>query len=270
MKIILSRKGYDSENGGHPSPILPDGRMISLPIPSSSDEWRYSDLHDEDGARVCTTVQDLDLFDDGIDARCHLDPDLGAWAVAREAGWKAGFGQLDQAATHLDNQGIGAGDVFLFFGWFRRTESVDGKLRYLKGQYRDLHVLFGWLQVGEIMRPQPGVAVPAWLASHPHCVASRRTMATNRIYIASERLSFAPSLPGAGVFRFADKRVLTKPGMTRSRWALDRAIFGDTTISYHDARSWKDDHFRSAAKGQEFVLEANEPILAWLRHVVAP
>lgn len=43
MKIILSRKGFDSENGGYPSPIMPDGRLISLPIPSWDDNC-YSDL----------------------------------------------------------------------------------------------------------------------------------------------------------------------------------------------------------------------------------
>ena len=31
MKIILSRKGFDSANGGGPSPIFPDGRLLSLP-----------------------------------------------------------------------------------------------------------------------------------------------------------------------------------------------------------------------------------------------
>jgi hypothetical protein len=33
MKIILSRKGFDSTSGGVPSPIFEDGTMISLPIP---------------------------------------------------------------------------------------------------------------------------------------------------------------------------------------------------------------------------------------------
>jgi hypothetical protein len=33
MKVILSRKGFDSASGGMPSPILPDGTLISLPIP---------------------------------------------------------------------------------------------------------------------------------------------------------------------------------------------------------------------------------------------
>ena len=35
MKIILSRKGFDSANGGIVSPISEDGAMISFPIPSN-------------------------------------------------------------------------------------------------------------------------------------------------------------------------------------------------------------------------------------------
>jgi hypothetical protein len=44
MKVILSRKGFDSEYGGYPSPILPDGRMIFLPIPLPDDSACYSSL----------------------------------------------------------------------------------------------------------------------------------------------------------------------------------------------------------------------------------
>ena len=44
MKIILSRKGFDSEYGGYPSPILPNGQMISLPIPDQKDDIKYSDV----------------------------------------------------------------------------------------------------------------------------------------------------------------------------------------------------------------------------------
>ena len=33
MKVILSRKGMDSESGRVASPILPDGTLLSLPIP---------------------------------------------------------------------------------------------------------------------------------------------------------------------------------------------------------------------------------------------
>lgn len=33
MKIILSRKGFDSANGGAASPLFADGSAVSLPIP---------------------------------------------------------------------------------------------------------------------------------------------------------------------------------------------------------------------------------------------
>ena len=32
MKIILSRKGFDSGYGGMPSPILPNGIMLSIQL----------------------------------------------------------------------------------------------------------------------------------------------------------------------------------------------------------------------------------------------
>ena len=44
MKIILSRKGFDSSLGGYPSPIFPDGKLCSIPIPSRDgfDKYTYS------------------------------------------------------------------------------------------------------------------------------------------------------------------------------------------------------------------------------------
>ena len=44
--MILSRKGFDSKNGGIASPILPDGTLLSLPIPQENgreyEELRYN------------------------------------------------------------------------------------------------------------------------------------------------------------------------------------------------------------------------------------
>lgn len=37
MKVVFSRKGFDQQYGGMASPILPDGRLIPLPIPSDHD-----------------------------------------------------------------------------------------------------------------------------------------------------------------------------------------------------------------------------------------
>ena len=41
MKVILSRKGFDSSYGGTASPILPDGTLLSLPIPSKAETVKY-------------------------------------------------------------------------------------------------------------------------------------------------------------------------------------------------------------------------------------
>jgi len=51
MRIILSRKGFDSGSGGCPSPIFPDGSMFAMPIPYEPSPVRYEDLRWQ-GART--------------------------------------------------------------------------------------------------------------------------------------------------------------------------------------------------------------------------
>jgi hypothetical protein len=62
--------------------------------------------------------------------------------------WKIGClvrtGRL--VSKHLENHGVGPGDIFLFFGWFRQTESIEGKLRFVKTE-KEKHILWGYFQV---------------------------------------------------------------------------------------------------------------------------
>ena len=51
----------------------------------------------------------------------------------REPGWRPLFGQEGAAETHLANQGVGTGDVFLFFGLFRPVEKAGDGWRYVRG-----------------------------------------------------------------------------------------------------------------------------------------
>ncbi len=71
MKVILSRKGFDSANGGIVSPILEDGTMISFPIPSN-DSSSFNDLQYK-GISYSKILSDL-RYKGG--AFCHIDPDL--------------------------------------------------------------------------------------------------------------------------------------------------------------------------------------------------
>ena len=99
MKIILSRKGFDSTYGGYPSPILPDGNMVSLPIPLN-DAISYSDLKMGESTyydlmaglkpRIKSNGEWLDL---NKETRCHLDPDIYRESIDRESGWRPCFGQ---------------------------------------------------------------------------------------------------------------------------------------------------------------------------------
>ena len=75
MKVILSRKGFDSANGGIASPIFEDGTMLSFPIPSKDhdkDKIAYEEL-------TCNKILLNELLENlGYkgDKYCHLDPDL--------------------------------------------------------------------------------------------------------------------------------------------------------------------------------------------------
>ena len=58
MKVILSRKGFDSANGGIASPIFEDGTMLSFPIPSKDhdkDKIAYEEL-------TCNNIPSLTVY----------------------------------------------------------------------------------------------------------------------------------------------------------------------------------------------------------------
>jgi hypothetical protein len=265
MKIVLSRKGFDSSVGGHASPILPDGTMVSLPIPSTLDRLGYESLHLPDGRTYRALIDELNARA-RIDGKgAHLDPDLVRDARPRRDGWRAAFGQTGSAAGHLRNQRVTVGDLFLFYGWFRDTTLDDGRLRFVRGD--GMHVIYGYLEVGEVLRTQCCRHVPSWLRDHPHVLPQRIASTNNTIYIASERLNGDATLSGAGVFRFDGTLVLTKPGEKRSRWRLP-APFRRVAISYHDRRAWCNGYFQSYPRAQEYVIRANDAVMAWARELV--
>ena len=272
MKVILSRKGFDSAFGGYPSPILPGGEMVSLPIPLD-DTIRYSDLKMSGStyydlmaglrSKIKCNGKRLILNEE---TKCHLDPDIHKDSIDRESGWKPCFGQIDSAQSHLENQHVSKSDLFLFFGWFRKTRYNNGKLEFDLRE-RDLHAIFGYLQIGKIAKVDHEFEAPKWMAYHPHTNEKRRNNKTNTIYIARDNLTWNESLPGAGRFMFNDKLVLTKEGFSRSKWDLPEC-FREADISYHSKSSWKDGYFQSAAIGQEFVIKDSEKIEAWAKNMI--
>ncbi len=176
----------------------------------------------------------------------------------------------------LEREGVGPGDLFLFFGWFRRVEIVDDRVRFVKGA-PDQHVIWGWMQIDRVW-PVSTTSIPSWAKYHPH-VAGGEHLQHNTLYVAKNKLEINDielALPGAGVFdKYDDRLVLTSKGASRSIWDLP-AWFepreGRPALGYHeDPSRWtcSGDRVRlqSVARGQEFVLDtAKYPeAVSWIR-----
>ncbi len=275
MRIILSRKGFDSQYGGGPSPILPDGQMFSIPIPHPAGPKTYNDIDSPIG-NLGSVLRQLKPKAASPQNKTHLDPDLYPQSLPRHSNWNNCFGQYGTAQQHLANQGVTTGDIFLFFGWFR---CVDEKLRPLPKQ-PNLHVIYGWLQVQKVINIGTNIhsaakQYPAY-ADHPHFIHSFG--ANNTLYTAKDKLKIGAqelNTPGGGIFsEINQNRVLTAPGSTRSIWNLPKWFAHPTpALSYHlktdkwvaTSNGWK---VKSAPKGQEFVINTqgrNQSANRWLK-----
>ena len=284
MKIILSRKGFDSTLGGCASPIFEDGSILSLPIPhcfastpvpDPALRVNYCDVHSNKaiGKIVEGLTATLKKPVRATDAT-HLDPDLREESLPRKTGWRPLFGQADAAQRHLDKFGVGAGDIFLFFGWFKEVVERDGQFRFKRGA-RDLHLIFGWLEVGEVWRlGKEDFPTPDWAEMHPHIVSNYGP--TNTVYVAKEtRNGYS-----AGAFRWFKKElVLTAPERSRSFWRLPtwfRFRKEVATLSYHsNPARWRLDadcsYLQTVGRGQEFILDTNAYPQAeeWARRLIS-
>ena len=267
MKIILSRKGFDSKSGEYPSPILPDGKFVSLPIPDESDIF-YSNLK-LNGFTYYEIMKQLGMKKYNEKSTCHLDPDICMNVLERPKNWRPIFGQIDKSQKHLNNQDVKEGDLFLFFGMFRKTKYNEGKLVFCKND-PEIHAIFGYLQINEIIRTASEAdKIKDWMYYHPHIKSKERRLdPSNAVYIAREKVSWNDKVAGAGCFHFNEKLVLTKKGYSKSRWDLDPEIFGNLKITYHP-NPWKENYFQSLkSPGQEFVIEENEKVENWAKELI--
>lgn len=249
MKIIFSRKGFDSAAGGCPSPIL-NGRPLSMPIPTRMPTPTcFADLAGLYGRLVGDLTRGRWTAADA----CHLDPDIDPSCLPRKTGWRGALGQTSAAQAHLANQGVQPGDLFVFWGLFRPV-ARDGRWKFA-GEPE--HRIWGWLQIGEIVdlgdNGAHAIKARPWLHAHPHARAGWST--PNTLYIAADRLSLALQLPGAGILKTG--RRLTAPGATPSRWRVPdwlNPARGGCGMTYHRPHRWSTDGtLQSAARGQEFV-----------------
>jgi hypothetical protein len=261
MKISLSRKGVDSgtNSGRMASPILPCGCLCSIPIPTGNAGVRYSDIRF--GKRTILELR-RGLTSDNSDGNAHLDPDLRRESLAhRHKDWRASFGQSGAAAGHLVNQGFGRGDLFIFFGWFRKTIlSGDGILKFDPRDSHGRHIVYGWLEVDEIVdEPSPPDDL-SFLKDHPHIKWFSKESKPNIVYVSAQ------TKLRAGVFsNELEGVVLTQPGERRSTWSLApefESLHLKRGLTYHpNPKRWLRDGERFSLKvvsrGQEFIFDGD-------------
>ncbi|WP_386687136.1 hypothetical protein [Lonepinella sp. MS14437] len=269
MKVILSRKGADGGNWKFPSPILPDGRMLSFPIYSEKDSVCPNDLY-LDGVDIKKLILDLhpNLSNDARIRHLHLDPDLNRNPNNRPKDWRPSLGQVNAAQGILSNHKVNTNDVFLFFGWFKHVEEVKGKWKYCG---KDIHSLFGWLEIENVLNftdknKENLIQQYHFLKQHPHYNSTN--LSTNTVYISKDKSNYSKSSEfGAGVFRFSEKLQLTAEGRSKSQWLLPRWFKPDNLdyalSSHHNSKRWieytaSNDKviLQSVYRGQEFVMDS--------------
>lgn len=268
VKIILSRKGFDSTYGGYPSIIYKNGYMQSFPIPNLLDSIRYSDIYCKAAndslynvmKAIRSKIHSKTWIDLSEESTCHLDPDIDFFSIPRKEGWVGCFGQGAASQSVLKNSLVGEGDIFLFFGWFNiiRLEEL-GRLEFENSS--GIHAIYGYLQVDKVIYTAND-EIPSWLQYHSHVNKRHLDKPNNCIYIAKDFCTWNKKRRGYGVFNYTEELRLTKEGLSRSKWCLPD-IFKNVNITYHSKDSWKDGYFQAAHRGQEFVVDATVAIQNW-------
>ena len=282
MRLILSRKGFDSGSGGCPSPILPGGTMLSLPIPDKSSGIPYRELEYR-GVNIGRLIVDLTGDARRFRHYAHLDPDIDRDVYPRAKGWRPLLGQTGAAQGHLRNPERA--------GWrslpFLRTVSPSG--------------VHEWPLALRQAGPPPctcygagckSAKSTAWTPSSTmHCPGARyhphfqgRRGANNTIYTAANELRLNGEYldaAGAGLFRRVHNRlILTDPDAPSiTQWRLPLAFYpsaGKPPLSYHRRpEAWRRGRsyctLQSVSRGQEFVLDTAQypKVTDWLFALLA-
>jgi len=238
MRIIFSRKGFDSTAGGAPSPIV-EGKPISLPIPATRGETTtYGSIGLGELAHAATKGRL------SRSSKCHDDPLF--------AGGSCWFGQCGSAQGHLARNGVVPGDIFLFFGLFAHETTGERH-----------HRIFGYLKIEAMGSPAAIRAHPQWREpprTHPHLAGD--WPANNTLYCgqAAKAGSASPSLR------------LTREGGPLNLWKVPRWLrrFG---LTYHgNPERWiGDTQLDSVKRGQEFVCDIGDTPVPrrWLEGIIA-
>lgn len=303
MKIILSRKGFDSSAGKIPSAII-GTKLISFPIPNEKDDKdSYDGLKFTDDSREVEEKYSkiiIDLYNKksdenieyknkylGEEKHCHVDPDIRENVRKKIIkNWEPIFGQSGSSATYLiddnpqminGNLKVEIGDIFLFFGNYREVEFDFNKDKYkYKRGSKEQQLIWGWLVVDDIIDNPTGDKYE-W---HPHTYDDNTKYKEKNILFkaAKEIVNIGEfKIPGFGVFDYKnEERILTapkeiNPNNSKALWKYNKIY--DVENTKHDERKNSSSNPKEsiyyAGQWQELILnnfDSNKTI-EWLRKI---
>lgn len=245
---------------------MPDGTLLSMPIMDSSG-IPFSDIAWNDMTYADILKQ---LNPNGTYFKCHVDPDIRKNRVNPINGWRPAFGQCQATEGQLRNAKVEPGDIFLFFGWFRRVEETAEGYRYVKRSKadfyagNDLQVIYGYMQVSEKITDQELIRKYYW---HPHSSDVHTGLVNNVLYLPTGKLSMAPKLKGNGTLDYRSDRVLTMAGKGRATWN-DYSFLMPEHVYGHKKNSAKDGGLYYAGQWQELIIYESDGLLDWVKRIL--
>lgn len=300
MKLILSRKGFDSSAGHGYSPYDPKtGKYIVLPIPEDQKKaygYTFEDLKLKKNYLEGMEARNLkDLIHDPKmgysskslkvveDSYAHYDPIIKRPPWLTSGPDFGAFGQSEAAAGHLRNHDVGEGSVFLFFSRFKpmknQVHPLDPRGAWTEGAY----FIYGWLKVGKVITAENKHELPENVRkNHPHgSNYDFENRTKNTLYLAADKLFDDMDIPGCGYFpRLTDDLLLSspehksRPSIWRVPSFLNEDHFRPTYLNVTDKLQdrWllcPDNHgecyVQATARGQEYVSKLEGKSMEWMR-----
>lgn len=294
MKVVLSKKGVDSSNCSNPVKAKSGEELLFVPIPSLKEKVGYEDIKyskdktmfdkAKENIKNCKFLMKvpIECLNKELKVGCHLDPQLKNYYG--NDNFLASFGQVEKAQKYLENNEIGVGDLFLFYGWF-----------YDEKAHKDKHIIWGYMQVGDVLTFNEDGTVNSckqerdkkltredvekeyqFLKNQPHWENTENYpfKRNNTIYIAKKYFNDdeKSNIKGYGVFKYNEKLALTDSNADRkSDWCvpnLANVKIMKSSGKENDHYSFDSDGRINIAKGygQEFVLvERSDEVLSWAK-----
>ena len=126
----------------------------------------------------------------------------------------------------------------------------------------NLHIIFGYLQVGEVITDN--VQIKNNYSWHPHSLNHFINKKYNALYLPTDFLSFDNRKKGYGTFKFSEEKILTLPGKTRATWKEISALLPDN-ISRNVKNSAKNEGIYYSGQWQELVLKETAISEKWAK-----